>query len=270
MRPDVLLQALREQRRSLLLWSTGWVAVVGVYCAAWPAVRDSGTSFDELLQGLPAGIRALVTGPDGQLSLSTAGGYLQAELLSVTGPLLVVVLGLLLGSRAGAGEEERGTLELLLAQPVSRRRVLLEQAAAAACGLLLVMVVLAVALLGLGALVDLGVTAGQALGVATGLGLLGLEAAALALLVGAATGRAGVAKAVTGLLAVGCFLVHGLAGSVPALADLDRLTPFSVLAVHDPLTKGVSPELVLQLGLPSLAFVLAADALLRRRDLSLA
>lgn len=270
MRPDLLLASLYEQRRALLLWCAGWVALVGLYCLAWPAVRDSGSRLDDLVRGLPAGVRALMSGPGGALSLGTPAGYLQAELLSVTGPLLVVVLGLLLGSRAGAGEEERGTLELLLAQPVSRRRVLLEQAGAAACGLLLVMAALAVALRALGGLVQLEVGAGQSVAVATGLALLGLQAAALALLVGAATGRAVTARAVTGLLAVGGYLVHGLAGSVTALAGLDRLTPFRVLALHDPLQQGITPALVLELGLPSVALVLAADALLRRRDLAFA
>jgi ABC-2 type transport system permease protein len=265
---EVLAQSLRDQRRALAGWSVCWVALLGLYCASWPAVRDNGSRFDDIAADLPAALRTVLSGPGGQLALGTPAGYVRAEVLSLTGPLLAVVLGLLLGSRAGAGEEDRGTLELLLAQPVSRRRVLLEQAGAVAVGLLGVFAVVAAALYGLGRLVDLQVGARDAVAVAVLLALLALEAAAFALLLGAATGQLGLARGATGVVAVLLFLVHGLAGSVPALSGVARLSPFSVVAAADPLGAGLSAGPVLALGLPALAFVALADVLFARRDVA--
>ena len=48
-------------------------------------------------------------------------------------PLLLLVAAIGAGARATAGEEERGTLDLLLANPLSRRRLIAEKVAALAC-----------------------------------------------------------------------------------------------------------------------------------------
>ena len=45
-------------------------------------------------------------------------------------PLLLMIAAIGAGAGAIAGEEERGTLELLLANPLSRRRLVLEKTAA--------------------------------------------------------------------------------------------------------------------------------------------
>ena len=47
-------------------------------------------------------------------------------------PLLLLIAAIGAGARATAGEEERGTLDLLLANPISRRRLVLEKLAALA------------------------------------------------------------------------------------------------------------------------------------------
>ena len=67
---------------------------------------------------MPATLRSLfaATGAD----MSTPVGYIQIELMSFMGPLLVILYAVLAGSAAVAGEEDRHTLDLLLANPVSR------------------------------------------------------------------------------------------------------------------------------------------------------
>ena len=73
---------------------------------------------------------------------TSAIGYLNGELFSFMVPLLLLIAAIGAGARATAGEEERGTLELLLANPISRRRLVLDKLAALAaelCGLVLVL-----------------------------------------------------------------------------------------------------------------------------------
>ena len=57
-------------------------------------------------------------------------GYLKAEIFSVTTPLMLI--GMLIGqaSAATATEEQHGTMNLLLANPTSRREVVLTKALA--------------------------------------------------------------------------------------------------------------------------------------------
>lgn len=64
----------------------------------------------------------------------TPEGFLSAEFFSWI-PLLLITVAIIGGTGATAGEEGAGTLDLLLAQPVSRRRVLLEKSVGLALAL---------------------------------------------------------------------------------------------------------------------------------------
>jgi ABC-2 type transport system permease protein len=68
-------------------------------------------------------------------------GYLQGTLFALLGPLLAVMMAVAAGARAIAGDEEAGTLELLLAHPVSRTRLLLERFGALAAAVILLRLV---------------------------------------------------------------------------------------------------------------------------------
>jgi hypothetical protein len=61
---------------------------------------------------------------------SSGIGYLGIELFSLMLPGLLIAAAVGAGARAIAGEEEHATLDLLLANPISRTRVALEKAGA--------------------------------------------------------------------------------------------------------------------------------------------
>jgi ABC-2 type transport system permease protein len=73
------------------------------------------------------------------VSISSPQGFINAEYFSWI-PLLVIVVAIIAGTATIAGEESAGTLEFLLAQPVSRMRLLMQKAGALT--LLVILVVL--------------------------------------------------------------------------------------------------------------------------------
>jgi ABC-2 type transport system permease protein len=183
-------------------------------------------------------------------------------------PLLLLVYGIGAGARAIAGEEEAGTLDLLLSHPLRRRRVLLEKLGAAV-----------VLLAGLGAVIFLVVTGSSAvfgLDVGTldvaaatlGAVLLAATFAALALLVGAATGSRALAIGVASSLVIASYLLFGLGNLVDVLEPVQALTPWDWYAGGDQLRNGLDWRgTVLLLG----SVVVTAGAaipLFQRRDLS--
>lgn len=105
---DVLGKTLFDQRRSLLGWSVALVLLVAMYVAIWPSVRDQ-PSMSDFLDQMPQAFRSLfaATGAD----LSTGAGYVQVELLSFMGPIVVLIYAVGSGSSAVAGEEERRTMD---------------------------------------------------------------------------------------------------------------------------------------------------------------
>ena len=112
-------------------------------------------------------------------------------------PLLLLVAAIGTGAGAIAGEEERGTLELLLANPISRTRAVLEKSAALVVEIIALGLVLWVALW-IGKLsVGMDISAGNLAAATLAAVLLAVAYGALAVLIGAATGRRALAIGVT-------------------------------------------------------------------------
>jgi ABC-2 type transport system permease protein len=234
---DVMLKTLRDQRRSYAAWCVSIVLLVAMYVAIWPSMKGT-SSMDDFLDQMPEALRNLfaMSGAD----LSTPVGYVQVELLSFMGPILVILYAVIAGSSAIAGEEDRRTLDLLLMTPVPRSRVVVEKAAAMVVGTLGLAALLGVALVVEGSFVGLDLPAGQVAAAMLHLGLLGVVFGALALMVGAATGRVGLSRGLPAGLAVLAYVVNGLGGFVAWLGPFQKLSPFYQYAAHDPLRNGVS------------------------------
>ena len=113
--------------------------------------------------------------------MSTPVGYIQIELLSFMGPVLVLLYAVGAGSSSVAGEEDRRTLDLLLTTPVTRSRVVVDKALAMVVGTLGLSALLGVALVAEGALAGMDLPAGNVAAAMLHLGLLGLVFGSIAL-----------------------------------------------------------------------------------------
>ncbi len=266
MRPSVALQALRTQRRSLLIWALALGALIALYLAVYPSVRDSGSAISDFINQMPKAYQALFT-VGASLDYSSPAGYLNTELFTFMAPVLVLMYSVSAGAAGIAGEEEDRTLDLLLVNTVSRQRLLLEKAAALAAGVTVLMVAVWFWLLVEGRIAGMAVPLAGSAAALTHLGLLGIEFGTIALLVGAATGRMGVSRAIPAALAVFAYLANALAPLVSWLRPTRKLSPFYQYIGHDPLRTGVSP-VAMAVSLASIAALLAVAVLaLRRRDI---
>lgn len=245
----------------------GWSLGLAVYAFVMGAVFTSihmNPMFEQLVKNYPEALKSLF-----QISDYTTGvGYMRVEVVAVVAPLLVVTFGILWGGDLLAGEEDRGTLDLLLANPISRGRVLLEKLAALVVGMVVASGGLTIGLLVGSPLFDLnlGVSACLATGVA--IALLGLLFGTLALTLGAATGSRGVARGLTVLVVVVAYLVSGLADLVTWLKPVRPLSPWYHALATDPLGTGWHPwHLAVLVGI-TVVIALLGVVSFDRRDLS--
>jgi ABC-2 type transport system permease protein len=262
----IAARTLRDLRRGFLWWCVGLVGMAAMMVAVYPSVRDA-PGVGDIAEAYPEALRELfgMTGRD--FDFTSGPGYLGAELFSLVVPLLLIVAAIGVGAGAVAGEEDRGTLDLLLSLPVTRRRVVLEKAVAMAAESVALGAVLWVSLW-LGAMaVDMDVSAANLAAATASAVLLALGYGAVALLLGAALGHRARAVGLTAALAVAAYLVHSLAGLVDALEPAQRLTPFWHYAVQDPLRAGLSPWHTLVLAAIPLVATAAAAWAVDRRDL---
>lgn len=260
-------QVLVRRRLSTLWWGLGLVGFAALLAAAYPTVRGN-TALDRTFAGLPPGVQAAL-GLDPSNALTSPVGYLNSQYFANVLPALFLVFAINLAAWSIAGDEAAGTLELLLANPVSRTRAAVERALALAA-LLAVLTVVSVATLVLLAPavgLDRGLGADRVLAATVATALLALTFAALAFAVGAATGSRSLALAVAAALAVGDFVIEGLAAQVSALRPLRAASPWHWALGSDPLQHGLSWDAWLLPLLVSVALLALGTAAFARRDL---
>ncbi len=265
---SVLGKTLFEQRRAILGWAIGTLALVLVIFAYYPSVRDN-TTLSDFYKNLPPAVRALSGGGSG-IDVTSPAGYLNSQMFSNVVPILFIIFAVILGSGAIGREEDRGTAELLLSAPVSRRRVIVEKAVAGAALLAALGVALTVALLLGRKLVGMDIAIEGLIAAAAAAVFLGATFAAIALAITAALGRRGHAGAWTGSLAVASFMLYSLAPIVPSLNGWQKVSPFYWYQGSDPLSNGFDVGHLAVLLAASVILTVASAVLFERRDVYVA
>ena len=259
----IFAKALRDRRRAMIGWSAGLAGLTGLIFLYWPTVKDN-PELDRFLRGLPEAVRALT----GRSSITSPAGYLNAELFSLMIPLLLLVVAIGMGARAIAGEEERGTLELLLATPVSRRRVLLEKVAAGLLMLSALGVVLLVALVAGARLAGMDIATARLAAAALSVVALTLPFGALALALGCATGARGTAIGPSVAVAAAAYLLNSLAPLSAALKPWRVVSPFHWYDAEAVLSTGPRWGYLVLLAATAAALTALAALLFERRDIT--
>jgi ABC-2 type transport system permease protein len=259
---SVLAHTLRERRRGLLGWAIGVAALAALMAAYWPSIRDS-SELQSFTRNLPEAMRALIGGAD----YSTATGFLNAELFAFMMPLLFLIVAIGMAGRAVLGEEERGTIDLLLSTPLTRRRMLVEKALGGVLVLIALGTVLLAALLLGDAVVSMGIPAARLAAISLAVVLVALPFGALALLVSCASGSHGLTLGLTSAAAVAAYMLNALAPLITSLRGWRDASPFAWYASGDVLAGRLSLGHVALLTGTALVLAAAAAVALDRRDL---
>ncbi len=105
--------------------------MVALQVSVYPTVRDD-SGFADLTRTTREVLKELFGFGGAEFDYTSPAGYLGIELFSLMVPLLLIIAAVATGAAAIAGEEERGTLDLLLSLPLTRRRVTAEKLGAMA------------------------------------------------------------------------------------------------------------------------------------------
>ncbi len=235
---SIFAKTLWDRRVSIGWWTVGMVALAGLTVAFYPSIRNDTESFESLFDSFPPELLS-VFGIEDAASLVTATGLVNSRLYSGIGPIILAVLGISIGTSAIAGEEEDGTLDLLLSQPVTRTQVVVEKLVAATALIGVVVIALFLTLSILNPIVDLEFSFWGILSANLALGMFAMLFCCVAAAIGGLTGNRGLTVGVSAGLLAGMFFVNGLAPLVDSIAWLQRLTPFYWLQNPNPLANGL-------------------------------
>ena len=263
---SVLSKSLRDLRRGFVWWSLGLVGYVAMIASVYPTIRDN-PDLNDLVESYPEALKAFIAF-GGQFDFTSAAGYLGSELFSFMFPALFLVASVGNGAGSIAGEEERGTLDLLLSVPLSRTRIALEKLGAMCLEVVGLGLVLWLALWIGARAFSMKISAGHLAAATAVLVVLAIAYGAVAFMLAAGTGRKALAVGGAVALAVGAYLVNSLAALVDALEPFQKLSPFYHYAAGDPLHRGLDPWHTLFLVAVGAVAATVGVVLFGRRDVS--
>lgn len=261
---NAFTKSLRDQARPLLTWTVAAAFYVALLMSIYPSIRHSAASLQGYIQSLPAAVRAIFLGSNGDFSSPI--GYVNVEMLSWLGPIVFISFAVSMAGRAIAGEEEAGSLSLLLTQTVGRRRLLLNKYLA-----------LVVTTAGLGVafwavlfvatrLAGSPISAGELAWAFLRLTLLGLAMGSLTYAVGAGTGKRQESVAAGAGVAVIMYLMNTLATMNDSVRPLRHASLFYYAGGASPLGQSVSVIGIIVLVCSSALLLAVAIPLFERRD----
>jgi ABC-2 type transport system permease protein len=236
----------------------------GALVALYPSI-SSIIAIRDIFDKLPEAMRALFA--PGGVDLTTPEGFIATEFFSIVGPLLFLGYTIGIAGSATAAEEERGTIDMLAALPIARWRIPFEKYFALIVGT----AILGVALWGgivVGArVVNVEVSATGLAALTASAALMGLLFGALALLVGAASGRRTLSIGLAFGAAILSYFVYSFSELVDALKPVRPLSPFTYYIGDSPLVNGLLPRNVAILAAATVIFLVLALIAFSRRDL---
>lgn len=258
--------AASRTRRGLVGWAIGIGLYVGMITAFWSSI-GANSAISEAFNDYPDAMKELFGGIE-NFDFSKPGNYLNVELFSLMTPLLLGVFAIGFAASTLAGEEQGGQLDVLLAAPVSRRRVVAEKAftlVVAVAGLT-VFTWLSIVVVGAMSGLDLGLL--DLAAACAGSGLVALVYGSIAFTVGAATGRRAAAISASAALFAAGYLFQVLSGLVDGLRPLRMLSALYVANGTTPVNNGfpVARDIVL-VAVVTMCLG-AAGRVFDRRDLS--
>jgi ABC-2 type transport system permease protein len=246
----------------MLLLAGGYAFLIGPLLGLfWAALPEETLSIFGELPDNVAVLFELFGGGD----ITTAAGFVQIETFGMMAPAMVMVVTIAIGAGAVAGEEAKRTMGLLLANPISRSRVIAEKTFT---------MVLYGSIVGLVAF--LGTWLGSVLGdqdldlwgmasICILVTLVGIVGGALALLIGSATGR----KSAAVFGAIGVMIAMHVMNALGEIADnpwWQKLSPFYYYLGGDPLNKGMDWSHAATLAAVAAVLIALSFPLFQRRD----
>lgn len=242
-----------------------WGGLLGLYSAmivaSYAAVEEQIPQFEQLLEAYPQAILEAF----GITSLATPEAYMGGQVFNWLAPLALSFFPILALAGAIAGAEERGTLDVLLGNPIPRWQLVVGGFLAVAISLLGVLAIVGILTWVPAALLGVELSAGRTIEAVLSLWPACMFFGGMALLCSAAFHRRALAVAVPGVLLFGMYLMNVISGLVEELESIKYL---SVLYYYGaPIENGIDWAHFAGVAAAAVALMALAIPVFRRRDI---
>lgn len=260
----ILRWELMRRKMFTLWWTVGVSGLIGLTVLSYLAVKEEAQEFDQAFADLSNSAGTFFGGND----FFSPVGYLSSQIYYILLPLLLIIMVMTLVSSLMAKDENDTTVELTLARPVSRRKLLLAKGLA---GLIIVGIVgvlsyavtyvtVQIADIDINQM-DLLVTHLLSFAFSVSFGMIAF------MLIAASKATRKFAGVVAILLSFGGYIVTSLAGFVDPLKELAKAMPYYYYDTMEILSGTVDNGLLIYLAAVLIVTVVVSTIGYSRRDI---
>ncbi len=117
----IFWRTIKDRRMLILIYCLAAILLLWMYIALFPSFKDQSANLEQLIKNYPESFMKAFNFDI--KSFNTIEGFLSTEQFSFVWPLIVIFMMVGYAGTALAGEIEKGTVELLLSQPLSRAKL---------------------------------------------------------------------------------------------------------------------------------------------------
>lgn len=118
-------RTIKDRKYTILIYCLASILFLWMYIAFYPTIHDKAQEFSQLLSAYPESFMKAFNINPSQLLFTTLESFLAMEQFNIVWPIMLFAFFIAWGGSAIAGEIEKGTIEILLAQPISRLKIFL-------------------------------------------------------------------------------------------------------------------------------------------------
>ena len=260
---NLFLKTLRDQMKAVLGWGLGLAALALLTILFYPSVQSLGDQFEQPLKQMPelAGFLGDVE------SLTTIEGYVTSQILSYM-PVVLAIYATLAGTSMITGEIEGGTMDLIMAHPISRWQVVLQKYAALVVSIIVICLLFGLGMVIAGLAIGADVTMVTWLLAALNVVPITVFYASIAFVLSCFLRGRGIPIGVTIGLVIAGFILSGLAPMVAELEPYREFTIYYLFTAGKPFSTGLVPLHLVILVIGSLLLFAASLFAFERRDIT--
>jgi ABC-2 type transport system permease protein len=256
---SVLSKAALDRSRATAI-STVLVAFYGAIAIV--TYNALGDTMVDLFASMPPALAAIYGVNDG-----TPVGMAIGAVYGIIAPAVVLTYAIGGGTGAAVGEELKGSLDLLLANPLSRTSVAMSKLAVIVVGGIVIAIGTWLGVWAATLITGDGIGDRNMLALTVMLVGFGLMMGTLAMAISGWTGKSALGSGIAAAIAVGSWLLTSVLSVNETFKTIGEFTPWHLYDGNDPMTNGIDPvSLAVMVGL-SVVFVFVAKVGLNRRDL---
>lgn len=117
---NLIWETIKERKWPVIIYSVISILLLLLYVALFPSLQSQTQQLTEVLKSMPEGLLKALGSSPAQLSNFNLEALLASKQFSILFQLLAAILAISIAGNDITGEIEKGTIEFMLSQPISR------------------------------------------------------------------------------------------------------------------------------------------------------